>query len=144
MDLFSPLVPEADWHPNFRALMIPEFGDAERETIVEWTSDFSDRDGKFVKEFQTTFNSSFWELYLNAAFRDVGYRADFSFSRPDFVIRYGSGQALTAEAVIASHADGYRPEWDRPFELLNNIDRQQILDYATIRIANAIWSKYQK
>lgn len=31
---------------------------------------FEDRDGKFVKEFQTTFNSSFWELYLFACLRD--------------------------------------------------------------------------
>ncbi len=144
MDLFSPLVPEADWHPNFRALMVPQFGDAERRTITEWARDFIDRDGKFVKEFQTTFNSSFWELYLHAAFREVGYRVDFSFSRPDFVITDSSGKGLTAEAVIASNADGYRPEWDRTLETYANMDRQQVLNYATIRIGNAIWSKYQK
>lgn len=33
-----------------------------------------DRSGeakKFVTEWQTTFNSSFWELYLNKAFKEL-------------------------------------------------------------------------
>lgn len=48
----------------------------EREVLSGWASGFRDRDGKFVKEFQTTYNSSFWELYLFAAFKDLGCTAD--------------------------------------------------------------------
>lgn len=143
MDLFSPLVPESEWHPNFKVLMTPGFGDAERATVLGWANNFRDRDGKFVKEFQTTFNSSFWELYLNATFQMLGYSIDYSVNRPDFVLSHPT-QELTAEAVIASNSEGHRPEWDRPFEIIENHDRTEVIDLATIRIANSIWSKYQK
>jgi hypothetical protein len=50
---------------------------AERRVISEWSEGFQDRDGKFCIEFQTTFNSSFWELYLHACFRELGFGIEF-------------------------------------------------------------------
>lgn len=38
----------------------------ELNVLPGWPTDFEDRDGKFVTEFRTTFNSSFWEFYLHA------------------------------------------------------------------------------
>src|SRR3546814_7253500 len=61
--------------------------------ISDWSSDvcssdlFIDRDGKFVKEFQSSFESSFWELYLHAVLKDMGMSLDYSFHAPDFVVR---------------------------------------------------------
>jgi hypothetical protein len=62
MELFRPLVPRGELHPNFvNTLRAPSA--SVRNVLMEWARDFPDRDGKFVKEFQTTYNSSFWELY---------------------------------------------------------------------------------
>lgn len=144
MDLRTPLVVQDKLHPNFRALITPGFFDEEWDTLHKWADGFVDRDGKFVREFQTTFNSSFWELYLHAAFRELGFVADYSFNRPDFVLRSAAGEAVVAEAVIASHADGYCPEWRRSIDQMVNANPEETVHIATIRLASAIWSKYKK
>ena len=44
-----------------------------------WAHGFEDRDGKFIREFQTTYNSAFWELYLFAVLKLLGIEVNFSF-----------------------------------------------------------------
>jgi hypothetical protein len=61
MDLFTPIVSEAEQHPNFRTIS-KQNNQFNFDVVNEWADDFQDRDGKFVKEFQATFDSSFWEL----------------------------------------------------------------------------------
>lgn len=63
MQLFSPIVDECRQHPNFRTFLKLQNGFI-LDVLNEWAKGFVDRDGKFVEEFQTTFNSSFWELYV--------------------------------------------------------------------------------
>jgi hypothetical protein len=85
MDLFTPVVSEEAQHPNFRT--ITKYANTFNcDVLNEWARGFKDRDGKFVKEFQTTFDSSFWELYLFAVMKHFQLEVDFSFSAPDFVI----------------------------------------------------------
>jgi hypothetical protein len=76
MHLFTPVVEPAQWHPNFRRLWMQR-NPWNECVIANWVHQFEDRDGKFAKEFQTTFNSCFWELYLFACFKDRGFTADF-------------------------------------------------------------------
>jgi hypothetical protein len=61
MDLFTPIVGEAEQNPNFRTIS-KQSNQFNLDVVNGWASGFQDRDGKFVKEFQTTFDSSFWEL----------------------------------------------------------------------------------
>lgn len=145
MDLFTPVVPEERQHPNFRMLTSLELSGPERAVLQDWAEGFRDRDGKFVKEFQTTYNSSFWELYLFAAFKELGCKADLSHASPDFVLGSPTGEFI-AEATIASHADGYAPEWERPTDLeaVFDVDEEEVLTLAAIRLANAITAKHQK
>jgi hypothetical protein len=56
MDLFSPIVTEAEQHPNFRTIL-KQSNSYNSAVLNGWASGFQDRDGKFVKEFQTTFDS---------------------------------------------------------------------------------------
>ena len=109
MDLFSLVVPEEQLHPNFRFLLVPGLSEPAREVISGWADGFVDRDQKFVREFQTTFNSSFWELYLFAAIKSLGWSCDFTHASPDFVAKSEDGHSLIAEAVIASNPLGYAP-----------------------------------
>jgi len=81
MDLFTPVVSEDAQHANFRT--ITKFANAYNEDVLnEWARGFKDRDGKFVKGFQTTFDSSFWELYLFAVMKHFHLDVDFSRSTP--------------------------------------------------------------
>ncbi len=141
MDLFALTVAESDLHPNFRRL-IDRHSEADRQVIAQWAEGFVDRDGKFVREFQTTFNSGFWELYLFACCKQLQFSVNFGFPSPDFVIE-NFHQEFCIEAVTASNARGEEPEWER--DLSKRLpDVEAVLDTAVIRLSNAISSKYRK
>ena len=145
MDLFKPVSDEAKQHPNFKAVSNSKFFGPEQNVVQDWAKGFVDRDNKFVFEFQTTFNSSFWELYLNAAFRELGFDLDFSKQAPDFWLKK-EGMDFTVEAVTASAPNGYRPEWEAKLDrnALKEFDAQKVVTLATIRLSNSIASKHQK
>ena len=140
MDLFQPLVPSEKQHPIFRMLNDPMLG-PERDVLQDWATDFIDRDGKFVKELQTTFESSFWELYLHAALRSMGMQLDYSFHAPDFVI--SAPTPFVMEATIAAPPQGGAPAYGvRPPEIpddFNEFNRQAIL-----RLCNSFTAKVRR
>jgi hypothetical protein len=138
MNLFKPVVEEARRHQNFRNLLAIGNGFT-LDVLNDWARGFVDRDGKFVQEFQTTFNSSFWELYLFAVLKKYGMTVDFSKDRPDFCIPTWN---LNIEAAIASNAQGAEPEYTRlgtPPSDLNAFNFQTI-----IRLANSLGEKHRK
>jgi hypothetical protein len=143
IDLFTPVTPRERWHPNF-ARLADHAMDAEKRVLRAWAAGFRDRDGKFVKEFQTTFNSSFWELYVYAFLRKAGCTVDLSHSRPDFVVPAGPLGAFVAEAVIASNANGQLPEWAGQWEQRQSTDREALLAVASVRLSQAIGAKRTK
>ena len=144
MDLFTPIVSVEKQHPNFQFFNQTGLLDPEQEVLKKWSEGFIDRDGKFVKEFQTTFNSSFWELYLNAVFRELNCTLDFSNAAPDFYVKSSSGDFL-AEATISSNPERFRPEWATDPQTLNNeLDVEQHIRLSAIRLTNSITEKYKK
>ncbi len=70
MDLFTPIVTEALQHPNFRSICAQQNG-YNWDVLNEWARGFKDRDGKFVHEFQRTFDTCFWELYVFAVLKRI-------------------------------------------------------------------------
>jgi hypothetical protein len=106
MNLFDPVVGVERQHRHFRTLT--ERGNGFTfDVLNDWARGFVDRDGKFVEEFQTTFDSSFWELYLFAVLKKFDMKVDFSKARPDFCI---PSLNLNIEATIASNAISSDPE----------------------------------
>ena len=103
MDLFNLVVPEDRLHPIFRMLMQSENA-PERALIAAWSEGMPDRDGKFVREFQSTFESSLWELYLHTCLKDLGHSLDFSHVSPDFVVT--EPVPFVLEAAISAPAQG--------------------------------------
>ncbi|WP_305462230.1 hypothetical protein [Photobacterium leiognathi] len=89
MDLFTPRFKEKTLHPYFiRLINEPKYAPV-REVIAEWAEGMEDRKGemiKFIDEFQLSFNSSLWELYLNKAFKELGFEVDYSKESPDFCL----------------------------------------------------------
>jgi hypothetical protein len=139
MNLFEPLVDEARQHPDFRNIVRPGNGFA-LDVLSDWARGFADRDGKFVEELQTTFNSAFWELYLFAVFKKYGLTVDFSKARPDFCV---PDRNLIVEATVASNAHGGEPEYARrgksPPPDLNEFNFNSIL-----RLSNSLSEKHKK
>jgi hypothetical protein len=143
LDLFTPVVPPEDQHHHFKEL-ISGYNDPEREALARWAGGFVDRDGKFVQEFQTTFWSSFWEIYLYAGFRALGYEVDLTHPSPDFLLSR-TDATLVAEAAVAREAEGYVSEQHRrPNVGIPRPDMRALLEYATLRLSNAFASKLAK
>ncbi len=145
LDLFSPQVAEKDFHPNFRCIYSSDNYRYHRECIQNWTKGFVDRDNKIVKEFQTTFNSSFWEFYLFKLFNEYGFNITLN-EHPDFGLEIG-GEELSVEAVTANNAQTTSPEWEKSgrVEKLDDLC-QDFTDFnreAIIRFSNSITSKYK-
>jgi hypothetical protein len=140
VDLFTPLFAEKQLHPNFRPLLKKRSA-ANRAILDKWAGGFADRDGKFVQEFQTTFNSAFWELYIFACCKELGFNVNFRFSSPDFVIDNFHNE-FCIEAVIASNAQDEVAEWERDLKV--RPDPEDVLKTATVRLSNAIHTKYAK
>lgn len=140
MDLFMPLVPEDKQHAIFRMLMHTAHG-PERAVIQAWAAGFVDRDGKFVREFQTTFESSFWELYLHAMLKDLDMSLDYRFHAPDFVVTAPTPFVL--EATIAAPPQGGTPAYGvRPPEVPENFD--EFNRQAILRLCNSFTGKVQR
>jgi len=103
MDLFFPR-PNNDLHENFKYLIECENFGPVRNVIQTWAQGLLTRTrekDKFVNEFQTTFNSSFWEIYLNEVFREMGFIIDYTKESPDFCVSTDDGYVFNVEAVVA-------------------------------------------
>ena len=139
MNLFEPVVPAARHHPSFKNLLRMGNGFT-LDVLSDWAQGFVDRDGKFVTEFQMTFNSSFWELYLYAVLKKYDMPVDFTKVRPDFCL---PSKGFNIEATVASNAQGSAPEHSRlekaPPTDLNAFNFQSI-----IRLSNSLAAKHRK
>ena len=85
VDFFSLVVPANRLNPTFINVRELEQYSAAREIIEPMMRWYVDVDGNFVEQFQTTgFNSRLWELYLFAAFSEMGFAIDRIHAVPDF------------------------------------------------------------
>lgn len=139
LDLFTPIAEDKKQHPIFKMLLQDQYR-AEREVLNLWANGFEDRDGKFIYEFQTTFESSMWELYLHAFLKELGAQTDFTHSAPDFVTTLD--RPLTIEATIAAPPQGgiapagHKESVPQDFAEFNKL--------SAIRISNSLSAKIKK
>lgn len=146
MDLFEQKVEDEKLHPNYISL-IKYTPKEDRDILNKWIKGFPDRDNKFVKEFQTTFNSCFWEIYLYKLFKELEFSFNWDYDRPDFVLN-ANGIDFIVEATISSNAQNEIPEWEKKLleekydNYLTTMNDKNM--YSIIRLANSFLSKYTK
>lgn len=133
------IVDEDALHPYFKEVKNEPAYAKTHQIINEWGKGLLGRNGettKFIKEFQTTFNSSYWELYLNKAFREFGYEIDYSKASPDFNLIGQDGGKISVEAVTSNPAT-------IPTLLLEKteIPDREFLDESTLKLAGKIRDK---
>ncbi|OCP08404.1 MULTISPECIES: hypothetical protein [unclassified Ensifer] len=94
--------------PNLKFLNLRDSqnSSATRAAIAEVARWYDDLDGNFVKDFQSSgIDGRVWELYLFAAFTEMGFTFDQSNSVPDFRLSRG-GKKVFIEAVTANPSNG--------------------------------------
>ncbi|WP_197485462.1 hypothetical protein [Delftia sp. GW456-R20] len=134
MDLFKTKIQEDKLHDSFKFIRNNALLSKEREVIQSWGQGLLTRKGeskKFINEFQTTFNSAFWELYLNKAFIEIGLNVDYSKNSPDFCISTTEGYLFNVEAVIT----------DQPKLGERILRKENYKDFSTIKLAGKIKDK---
>ncbi|WP_197075728.1 glycosaminoglycan attachment site [Salinivibrio sp. KP-1] len=140
MDLFTPIAEDEKLHPIFKMILQKQYG-PEREVLNSWAKGFEDRDGKFVYELQTTFESSMWELYLNAFLNELGANTDFSKYAPDFVTELD--RPIVLEATIAAPPQGGEAPTGHSQKFAPT-DFSNFNQQSAIRISNSLSSKIKK
>ncbi|MDM0921209.1 hypothetical protein QTI53_13415 [Clostridium perfringens] len=149
MDLFNvdKKIKEKKLHPKFKFLRDTVTLDGERNVLNDWIDGMVDRDGKIVKEFQTTFHSSLWEFFLFSFFKEANLTLNQRHNRPDFIIE--KPYKINIEAVTANIKSNGKNEKNRgindilsmltPIKLQD--DFNELIDEAITRYSNAIISK---
>lgn len=106
LDFFTPVVARERLHPDFVKLAEQEGYSSARGIIEPMMHWYKDSDGNFVEQFQTTgFDARIWELYLFAAFSEMGYRIDRTEAVPDFTCK-GIGSEFCVEATTVNASRG--------------------------------------
>lgn len=146
MNLFELQVGEEKLHVNFsRTLGVSQ--KADRDELLQWCDGFPDRDRKLVKEFQMTFNSSFWEIYLYALFQEIDLEIDLEMDwihpTPDFIVNFNS-KNIVIEATTASAAKGKVPEWEKDIADDHPTRFREMNIESIIRLSNSILTKHRK
>lgn len=137
LDLFTK-IPKVKLHKNFENLLRPEYKEV-RKVLESWSEGFVDRDKKFVKQFQESFNSMFWELYLYQCFKVLKMSIDFSKQSPDFILSSPYNNELCVEAVITNGVEGDRHHYESD----KMKSSEDIINFASVRILNSLTSKYK-
>lgn len=140
MELFELKVEPSHLHLGFKRVLDPNLA-AERAVLSAWARGFLDRDKKFVKEFQTTFESGLWELYLHAVLKELGQGIDLTYHAPDFLVTNPS--YFTMEATIAAPPLGGASAIGTGVPKIP-VDLNEFNREATLRACNAISSKLQR
>lgn len=98
LDLFTPMKPTADLHPQYEMLRTHSAYAPARGVMGDLMTDFTDPDGNFVEQFQTAgFDARTFELYLYAMFKEQGFTIDRSFERPDFILEKGASASVSKQ-----------------------------------------------
>lgn len=143
IDFFSPIIPANDFHRNFKQMIKPQAANL-RAGFTKWAEGFVDRDNKIVKEFQSSYNSVFWEIFLHALFKELSLNPSYDFISPDYCIQFEEKKILV-EAVISNNAKDALPEYAIKYP--DDLKLKNALKFnsaAILRYANSIQSKYHK
>ncbi|MCM0611353.1 hypothetical protein KFJ24_02545 [Marinobacter sediminum] len=146
MELFKLAVKEKRLHPLFKRIISSEVYKPTIDVINSWSRGLVDRkkeSKKFVQDFQISFNSSLWELYLNKAFIDLGFNIDYSKESPDFNLLHRTGRVVNVEAVTSNNKENLSSEYysEESIQSAIAMDNEEFLDQSTIKLAGKIKDK---
>lgn len=141
INLFETKLDEDKLHPYFKEIKnSPEY--AETHIIInEWSEGVFERRGeatKFINEFQTSFNSTFWEIYLNKVFKILEFKIDYTKASPDFNLQSKYKSNISVEAVTSNPSVLPALKLD-----VSSMSAANFLDDATLKLSGKIRDKHQ-
>lgn len=144
--LLEPIVDESKLHPSFvKILKTPAFICC-REMLKTVYEDFTDPDGNFVEQFQTTgFDARFFEFYLYAYFSRSGFELNREFEKPDFLVTRNGLTVAVEATTVNPPASGVLFDQGKK---ISELDEAGMYEYMTeeipIRFGSPLLSKLRK
>jgi hypothetical protein len=135
IDLWTAKYPVARLHRHFRSLSATP---RDRDCVTRWARDFVDVNNTIVDEFQTKFSPAFWELYLHATFKSLGFGVSRPADRPDFLLNAPQGE-IAAEAKVTEAGPGQVPEWTPKHAVA--YDREHFYQQTSAKLSGALATK---
>ncbi|EPU0815203.1 hypothetical protein PU708_000013525 [Morganella morganii] len=80
--------------------LLKDYYKEEKEYLKNMFEGFVDRDNKIVKQFQETFHSTLWEIYIYSILKEMNFNIDWNHEHPDFVI--SAPEIFYIEAVTSN------------------------------------------
>lgn len=141
--LFDPITPSEKQHPYFKHLLNSDSFYPARMIINQIMPYFTDIDGNFIEQFQTTgFDSRVWELYLYSYFIESDFDFDRRHERPDFILeKYG--EEIAVEAVIVGRKESFVIEENTTIPK-SSIPEIKDMDEMAIRFGSPLFTKLNK
>lgn len=136
LNFFKPVVGNEKLNRSFREISIRRKHPG-RDLLAQMMNWYEDVDGNFVEQFQTTgFDARIWELYLYAAFIEVGYAFDRAYSAPDFLCTGVPGKFFVEATTVNASPAG---------PVIEELTREEYFqNYLPIKFGSALFSKLQK
>ncbi|MBI0552748.1 hypothetical protein [Pectobacterium parmentieri] len=137
-------------HKKFLMLKDEVYYYKARQKFESLVDGFYDRDKKFQIEFQTTFHSSFWEVFIHALLKEQGFKIKEKYARPDFIVEFP--EKMYIEVVVSNIKDDGNKEDERTIsDVFNNLKRfdndeafSKFINESIIRNSSAIDTKLKK
>jgi len=144
LDIFADLGKcDNQLHPQFRHLRDSSGYKPARGAVRDILATFSDPDGNFCEQFQSTgFDARTFELYLHALFVEAGFRIERPSPSPDFLLTK-DGLTVAVEAVTSNPTDGAPYRVDGPAYTPAELERL-LFDEIPIRLGSPLFSKRKK
>lgn len=144
LDLFDPIYEKSKLNLNFDIVRTTKGYSSAKEIIAEAMHHYTDIDGNFVEQFQTTgFDSRLWELYLFAYLTEELLLIDRMHHAPDFMISNGE-QTVAIEAVTVQGSQNSDTEEIDPATLTPQRIQELQRHYMPIRFGSPLYSKLKK
>ena len=147
--LFRVLKSRAQLHPSFLQLQSAARSNSTRLMMDEAFVRFSDKDGNFVQQFQTTgFDSRTFELYMSELLHSESFFIKAIAPQPDFLAEK-DGMTIFIECTTSNPTD-IGDAKIRPYATFNEQDAhfQEIMfrleEELPIRVGGALYSKLTK
>jgi hypothetical protein len=144
VDFFGYVRPVDQLNPDFVKLAEHESYSPARQIIEPMMRWYEDADGNFVEQFQTTgFDQRIWELYLFAAFIEMGYRLNRRDPVPDFLCSGLLGQFAVEAVTVGPTREGGVIVPPPPLDTME-AKLAYTRQYMPIKFGSALFSKLQK
>lgn len=147
LDFFTPQVDDAKQHPTFKMFQTMKHWQCAQGILSELMKGYTDVDGNFVKDFQSTgFDARLWELYLFAYFKEEKLYIERPKPAPDFLLSLGSSRVFVEAVIVGPTAGDPPPGPGTGMPLLRDSAESTALnmDKIPIKFGSPLFSKLQK